>query len=181
MEKAVSKKDSFIFKYLNRMKAGKCCTKPKLCIYQLTITTLGSFIGISFVAFLSAYYNIYLLLPSFGATAVLIYAACQVPMAQPRNVIGGHFFSALMGVSIYQLLGNDWWTISLGVTLAILLMTLTHTLHPPGGATAFIAVFTEQNYSFIFSPVLIGAVSLVIIAVLVNNLSSKCKYPLHWL
>ena len=163
------------------MKAGKCCTKPRLCVYQLLITTLGSLIGIGFVAFLSGYYNIYLLLPSFGATAVLIYAACQVPMAQPRNVIGGHLISALMGVSVFQLFGNVWWAISLGVTLAILMMTITHTLHPPGGATAFIAVFTEQSYSFILSPVLIGAVSLVIIAVLVNNLSSKCKYPLHWL
>jgi len=186
MEKTLEKIDQnpyitkLIKSYLCKMKAGKCTSNPEICIENIITMTVGSLLGIGFVAFLSSFYNIYLLLPSFGATAVLIYAACHVPMAQPRNVIGGHFISALMGVLIYQLFGDIWWAIALGVTLAIVMMTLTHTLHPPGGATAFVAVFTKQNFDFIFSPVLLGAISLVVIAVFINNLSKKCKYPLHW-
>jgi hypothetical protein len=36
---------------------------------------------------------------SFGATAVLVYSAWQAPLAQPRNVIGGHVLSAIVGVT----------------------------------------------------------------------------------
>ncbi|MTI81855.1 MAG: HPP family protein [Firmicutes bacterium] len=166
--------------YACKMKAGKCTDLPKISLTGILTTALGSFAGIGLVAMLAEYYNLPLLLPSFGASAVLLYAACQVPMAQPRNVIGGHLVSALMGVIVYQLFGDVWWAIALGVTLAIMMMALTYTLHPPGGATAFVAVYTAQDFNFIFSPVLLGAVCLVIIALLVNNLSNERKYPYYW-
>ena len=166
--------------YLCKMKGGKCATSPKLSLANLLVTSLGSFSGIGLVALLATYYKLPLLLPSFGATAVLIYGACHVPMAQPRNVIGGHLISAFAGVTTYQLFGNTWWSIALGVTFAIIIMTVTHTLHPPGGATAFVAVYAGQSYGFILSPVGIGALCLVLIAVIVNNISSQRKYPDYW-
>jgi len=166
--------------YLCKMKGGKCASLPKMSIQGLLITALGSFLGIGLVAILSDLYQLPLLLPSFGASAVLLYAACHVPMAQPRNVIGGHLISALMGVVVYQLFGGAWWSIALGVTMAIVAMAVTYTLHPPGGATAFVAVYTGQNFSFIFSPVGIGAICLILIALMVNNLSSERKYPDYW-
>ena len=169
-----------IANYLCKMKGGKCNSLSHMSMSGLLITALGSFCGIGLVAFLAQFYRLPLLLPSFGASAVLLYAACHVPMAQPRNVIGGHLVSALMGVIVYQLFGDAWWSIALGVTLAIVAMTVTYTLHPPGGATAFVAVYTGQNFSFILSPVGIGAVCLILIALIVNNLSSERKYPDYW-
>ncbi len=166
--------------YLRKMKAGRCHDMPAISLQELLLTATGSFAGVGLVVLLSIYYNLPLLLPSFGASAVLLYAACNVPMAQPRNVIGGHVVSALVGVTVYQLFGNQWWSITLGVTLAILVMMVTYTLHPPGGATAFMAVYYEQGFGFILSPVGFGALCLVLIAVLVNNLSSRRKYPYYW-
>ncbi|SFG58808.1 HPP family protein [Desulfotomaculum arcticum] len=166
--------------YICKMKGGKCANLPKMSIAGLIITALGSFLGIGLVAILSDLYQLPLLLPSFGASAVLLYAACHVPMAQPRNVIGGHLISALMGVVVYQLFGGTWWAIALGVTMAIVAMTVTYTLHPPGGATAFVAVYTGQSFSYIFSPVGLGAICLILIALVVNNLSSERKYPDYW-
>jgi len=185
MEKVIrnTTRQGYIFEsantYFCKMKAGRC-EKTAICPVHLITMTVGSILGIGFVAYLSSFYNLYLLLPSFGATAVLIYAACHVPMAQPRNVIGGHVISAVVGVLVYAIFGDVWWSVALAVNLAIVSMTLTHTLHPPGGATAFVAVYTKQSLAFVFSPVLIGAIVLVIVALLVNNLSSKCKYPIHW-
>lgn len=75
---------------------------------------------------------------------------------------------------------RSWWTIALGVTLAIFFMSLTHTLHPPGGATAFVAVYTGQSFAFILSPVGLDAFLLVIIALIVNNISTRRKYPDFW-
>lgn len=178
--KQTTSSGSLLKTYLCKIKGGKCSTFPKISWAGLLVSAAGSFAGIGLIALLAASYNAPLLLPSFGATAVLLYAACHVPMAQPRNVIGGHIVSALAGVWVYQSFGNNWWSLALCVTLAIILMTLTHTLHPPGGATAFVAVYTAQNYDFILIPVGLGAICLVIIAVLVNNLSSKRKYPDYW-
>lgn len=69
-------------------------------------------------------------------------------MAQPRNTVGGHAISALVGVICSQLLGNSWWATALSVTLAILAMYLTGTMHPPGGATAFLAIYYQKDYLF---------------------------------
>lgn len=169
-----------LLNYLCKMKGGKCPNLPKISRSGLLCSALGSFAGIGLVAILSDIYKLPLLLPSFGASAVLLYAACHVPMAQPRNVVGGHMISAFTGVLVYQMFGDAWWAIALGVTLAIVAMTATYTLHPPGGATAFLAVYTGQDFGFIISPVGAGALCLVIIALLVNNLSSERKYPDYW-
>ncbi|MFZ5634745.1 MAG: HPP family protein [Bacillota bacterium] len=166
--------------YLCKMKGGRCSDLPRVSWSDLLVTAVGCLAGIGLVTLLSVYYKLPLLFPSFGASAVLLYAACHAPMAQPRNVIGGHILSAFTGVVVYQLLGGEWWAITIGVTLAILMMTVTRTLHPPGGATAFVAVYNGQNFGFIISPVGIGAVFLVAIAVLVNNISSHRKYPDFW-
>ncbi|HBV98165.1 MAG: membrane protein [Peptococcaceae bacterium BICA1-7] len=166
--------------YFCKMKGGRCQDLPSISWSGLLVTAIGSLAGLGFICLLAAHYRLPLLLPSFGATAVLLYASCHVPMAQPRNVIGGHLISALAGVSAFQLLGNSWWVIALGVTAAIIAMTVTRTLHPPGGATAFVAVYNGQGFEFILSPVGIGIFCLVVIAVLVNNLSSERKYPDYW-
>lgn len=168
------------FRYLVKMKGGSRPNFEKVHLMNHFITALGSFIGLGLVALLNYFYYIPLLAPSLGASAVLLYAACHAPMSQPRNVIGGHIISATVGVIIFQLLGTHWWTIALAVTLAIFFMSVTHTLHPPGGATAFIAIYTGQDFSFILSPVGLGALLLVIVAVFVNNISSQRKYPDFW-
>jgi len=172
--------NTLVSSYFCKMRGGRCANSPVITWSGLLVTAVGSLTGIGSVALLSAYYSLPLLLPSFGVTAVLLYAACHVPMAQPRNVVGGHLVSALMGVLSYQLFGSAWWVIALGVTAAILAMIITRTLHLPGGATAFLAVYNGQNFGFILSPVGIGAICLVVIAVLVNNLSSRCRYPDYW-
>ncbi|MFZ5643275.1 MAG: HPP family protein [Bacillota bacterium] len=177
-EKAVFK--PFVKTYLCKMKGGRCRSLPEISMSGVLISALGSFAGIGLVALLANYYSAPLLVPSLGASAVLLYAACQVPMAQPRNVIGGHLISAVAGVFVYQTLGDAWWSLALGVTLAITLMIITHTLHPPGGATAFVAVYTGQSYGFVLAPVGLGVLCLILIAILVNNLSSSRKYPDYW-
>lgn len=169
-----------LLSYLTKMRGGNSPTVNKQNLTNHLFTAFGSFLGVGLIAWLNSFYDIALLFPSLGASAVLIFAACQVPMAQPRNVIGGHLVSATAGVLVYQLGGNQWWTIALAVTLAIFAMNLTKTLHPPGGATAFIAVYTGQSFSYIFSPVGLGAFLLVVIAVIVNNFSAKRKYPEFW-
>jgi CBS domain-containing membrane protein len=148
---------------------------------------VGAFVGIGTIAFiqshsLAEYDNIFLI-GSFGASSVLIYGAIQSPLAQPRNLIGGHLISATIGVTIYHVLPDIIWiTAPLAVSLSIVMMQVTKTLHPPGGATALIPIIgTEKvkamGFLYPISPVLTGALILFIVALIFNNITSHRKYP----
>lgn len=78
------------------------------------------------------------LLAPLGASAVLVFCVPASPLAQPWPVIGGNMISAVVGLSMGHLLGNPWLAASTGVGLAIAVMSLTRSLHPPGGACALL-------------------------------------------
>jgi CBS domain-containing membrane protein len=148
---------------------------------------LGAFFGIGIIAFLQSHYlleqeNVFLI-GSFGASSVLIYGAIQSPLAQPRNLVGGHVLSALVGVTIYQIVPDILWlSAPLAVALSIVLMQYTKTLHPPGGATALIAVTStgkipELGYWYVLSPVLSGCIILLLVALFFNNITKNRSYP----
>ncbi|WP_425269970.1 HPP family protein [Leptospira mtsangambouensis] len=121
-----------------------------------------------------------LLIGSFGATAVLLFAVPDAPLSQPRNLIGGHLISATIAVILVATLGTNFFTIGVSVGLSIFVMYLTHTLHPPGGATAMIGVLGGVGVDFILFPVLIGVMILLVNALVVNNLVHHRKYPVVW-
>ncbi|MFL9833025.1 HPP family protein [Chryseobacterium terrae] len=148
---------------------------------------LGAFFGIGLIAFLQSHYllqqeNVFLI-GSFGASSVLIYGAIQSPLAQPRNLVGGHVISALVGVTVYQIVPDILWlSAPLAVAFSIILMQYTKTLHPPGGATALIAVtspgkIADLGYWYVLSPVLSGCLILLLVALIFNNLTKNRSYP----
>ena len=122
-----------------------------------------------------------LLIGSFGASAVLCFGATKSPLAQPRNLVGGHVVSAIVGVTVCQFIGAESvLSVSLAVPLAIAAMLITGTLHPPGGATALTAVTGGQaiyglGYNYVFIPCFLGAVILLVIALVCNNMSKHCQ------
>lgn len=149
---------------------------------EVWLSLWGAFLGIGFTALLAYLWKFPMLLGPFGASSVLIYGACKSPLAQPRNVLLGHFVSACIGVVVNDFFGAAFWSIALGVALALVLMTVTYSIHPPAGATAYIAVQTGglgTAYMYIFNPVVVGAFVLVLIGVIFNKLGKR-EYPTHW-
>jgi CBS-domain-containing membrane protein len=122
-----------------------------------------------------------LLIGSFGASAVLLFGATESPLAQPRNLVGGHLVSAVVAVIVVALFGSSSLTMALGVGLAIFVMNLTHTTHPPGGATALIGIQGSAGPEFILIPILLGATILLVTAIITNNVVFHRSYPKHWL
>jgi CBS-domain-containing membrane protein len=122
-----------------------------------------------------------LLIGSFGASAVLLFGANDSPLAQPRNLVGGHLVSAAVAVVMVALFGSTPLSMAIGVGLSIFVMNLTHTTHPPGGATALIGVQGAVGTEFILLPVLAGALILLIMAIFTNNVVLHRSYPKHWL
>lgn len=150
-------------------------------------TFIGAFCGIGLIGLLNSKYftandNLFLI-GSFGASAVLVYGIINSPLAQPRNVIGGHVISAIVGVTIHKLIpGELWLSSALSVALAIVSMQITKTLHPPGGATALIANIGSPKihalgYWYVLSPVFTGVLLLVLVAIVCNNATAKRSYP----
>jgi CBS domain-containing membrane protein len=150
-------------------------------------TFLGSFVGIGLIGLLNSKYlqasdNMFLI-GSFGASSVLIYGIINSPFSQPRNLIGGHLISALIGVTIHKLIpGELWLSCAASVSLSIVLMQVTKTLHPPGGATALIANLGSEKiqslgYVYVLSPVLTGVAILLLVALIFNNLTPHRSYP----
>ena len=148
---------------------------------------VGAFAGMGVIAFLQSYFtersdNVFLI-GSFGASCVLVYGAIQSPLAQPRNLIGGHVVSAIVGVTVYKFMPDVLWlTAPLSVALSIVTMQITKTLHPPGGATALIAVtgsqkITALGYYYVLVPVLSGALILLLVALVFNNMTKHRRYP----
>ena len=150
-------------------------------------TFLGSFMGIGLIGFinsqhLQAHDNMFLI-GSFGASSVLIYGIINSPFSQPRNLIGGHLISAIIGVTIHKLIPQELWlACAISVSLSIVLMQMTKTLHPPGGATALIANIGSEKiknlgYFYVLSPVLSGVLILLVVALVFNNLTEHREYP----
>lgn len=148
---------------------------------------LGSFIGLGTIAFLQykalPKQDLVFLIGSFGASCVLVYGVIQSPLAQPRNLIGGHVISAVIGVTVQKLLPDVIWIAApSAVSFSIVFMQITKTLHPPGGATALIAVTASPEikalgYWYVLTPVLSGALILLAAALIFNNMTKNRQYP----
>jgi CBS-domain-containing membrane protein len=176
--------------YFSKMK-GITKSPPGVKPIEIFWSWIGAFLGIVPMAYMDeklfASSDLVIIIGSFGATAVLVYGAIRSPLAQPRNVLGGHIISAFIGVTIYKLIPHhEWLAAPLAVATAIAAMHATKTLHPPGGATALIAVTGSSKvhalgYFYAIVPVGAGALIMVIVALLVNNLSGHRRYPEFWL
>lgn len=141
------------------------------------LSGLGAFLCISFLAFLnlSESGNVWLI-PPFGASMVLVMAVHESPLAQPKNVLLGHILSAMGGVLIYSFMGVSALSIGLSVGLAVFLMASFKVIHPPAGANPIIAVLGGEGIDFIIMPVALGAVFIVLFAIIYNKILNR-NYP----
>ena len=153
---------------------------PKHSIRAILVAWLGGFVAISAVTLLSNTFATALVLGSFGASCVLIFGFPDVPFSQPRNVIGGHFLSSLIGLICLTLFGATWWSVSIAVATSISIMMLTRTTHPPAGSNPVIIYLLKPAWGFLLFPTLFGAIVLVAVAVIYNNLANEGKYPKYW-
>jgi CBS domain-containing membrane protein len=183
-----------------RKKIERNLRLARVVIYKETLvdfnehwwTFIGSFAGISLIGVLNSTFlelqdNLFLI-GSFGASSVLIYGVINSPLAQPRNLIGGHILAAIIGVTITKFSPFAlWFNAGMAVSLSIVVMQISKTLHPPGGATALIAVIgsrpiKELGYLYVLSPIMSGILILLVVALIANNITPKRSYPTnkHW-
>ena len=150
------------------------------------VSSLGAFLGITIIAVIS--YQVTgasgaaLIVPSMGASAVLVFAVPHGKLSQPWALIGGHLVSAVVGVACYKYVPNTFLAAGLAVGLAIAGMHILSCIHPPGGATALAAVIGgnaihELGYSYVLTPIFLNVMIIFIVAVVFNNLFPWRRYP----
>ncbi|MDP2647510.1 MAG: HPP family protein [Desulfobacterales bacterium] len=175
--------------YFKKMR-GATKSPPAVDLFEIFWSWIGAFSGITLVAVIHYHLinatDLVMIIGSFGASAVLIYGAVRSPLAQPGNLLGGHILSAIIGVAAYRILGHHLWlAAAVAVATAIAVMHATKTLHPPGGATALIAVIGGQKihdlgYLYAVLPAGLGALVMLAVALVINNIPKDRRYPEFW-
>ena len=176
--------------YLRKMRGTPGSKPPRVSNSEILWSWVGGFAGIAAVAWVSQLFldgtDLTLLIGSMGASAVLLYGAPRSPLAQPRNLVGGHVVSAIVGVACWKLFHpHPWLAAAAAVATAIALMHAARMLHPPGGATALIAVvgspaIHDLGFFYVLVPATAGPLILLAVAVLVNNIPETRRYPEIW-
>ena len=151
------------------------------------ISGLGGFVSIFTVYLITSLFETalhaqILFVASMGATAVLLFAAPHSPLSQPWNVTGGHIVSAFVGVFMHGVIANQIFAGALAVGIAITAMYYLKCLHPPGGATALVAVIGGASvdsfgFTYVYFPVGLSAVLMVLIAIAFNYPFAWRRYP----
>jgi len=150
------------------------------------VSFIGGVISIYLIYLVTEIYlgvpDLIYIIPSMGATAVLLFAAPNVPFSQPWNVFGGHLISAVIGVACFQLIPDSHIAAAASVGFAIWAQYYLRCIHPPGGATALAAVIGstqihDLGYSYVITPVLINTLVMLVVAVALNTLVPWRHYP----
>jgi len=153
---------------------------------EIALSTLGGFLGILAIFLISAWWfdpaTAVIIVPSMGASAVLLFAAPHAPFSQPWNVAAGHVLSALVGVACWRWIPQLPVAASAGVGLAIGIMYLARCIHPPGGATALAAVIGSEQlhalgFGYVLQPILLNVTVILLVAALFNGLFAWRRYP----
>ena len=153
------------------------------------ISAAGGFLGILVTVVLCTstlgIHGAILIIPSMGASAVLLFAVPHSALAQPWSLVGGHLLSAFIGVSCALLIPPPALAAAAAVGLAIGAMYYARCVHPPGGATALVAAIggpgvSALGYQFLLTPVLINILAIALVAVLFNALFPWRRYPACW-
>ncbi len=168
--------------YLKRYSFYLGGDQPQVAWVERLRSVFGAFIGLGLVLLTAKFLRELSgldewIMASLGASALLVFALPQSPMAQPWAVIAGNTLSALVGISVVQMVGEPLIALPLAASLSILGMFILRCLHPPAAAVALIAVLGEVvNYRYAFFPVMVDSILLVMVGALYSNLTGK-KYP----
>ena len=151
----------------------------KKLIIQSTLAGIFSIITIGVLTVLTykTSYGIFLI-ASFGSTMVLLYGYPESPFAQPKNIILGHFLTALIGIVFLNFVPLPiFLNIPLAVGFGVMFMILLKVTHPPAGGNPIIVIIGSVSFDYLLTPVLIGSIIVVMFGVIINKFLFKKEYP----
>ena len=146
---------------------------------QSIFAGLFSIITIAILTFLTykTEFGIFLL-ASFGSSMVLLYGYPESPFAQPKNVFFGHLVTTLVGLLFLNFIPLPIYIIiPLAVGFGVGFMILFNVTHPPAGGNPIIVIIGSVSFDYLFTPVIIGSIIIIIFAIIINRFILKKSYP----
>ncbi|MDO5680413.1 MAG: HPP family protein [Pelistega sp.] len=167
-------------KILENCLGAKEARPPRVSVKTILFAWLGGLLATAAIAGTGDATQLPLVLGSFGASCLLVFAYPSSPFAQPRNVVGGHVIATVTGLIIMGICGVHWWSMALGVGTAIALMLIFRVPHPPAGSNPLIVMLGAADWWYVVTPTLLGSIILVVVALIFNNWGQDRRYPTYW-
>tara|TARA_Y100001958_G_C21149973_1_gene486403 strand:- start:133 stop:603 length:471 start_codon:yes stop_codon:yes gene_type:complete len=117
---------------------------------------------------------------SFGSTTLIVLVFYESEFAQPSNIFFGHLLGIIIGIFFNEFFGISFITLGLSVGTTVTLMIYFKVIHPPAAANPLIALFADVSLNYIIFPVLVGSISIIFLAFLINKFILKRDYPKKW-
>ena len=117
---------------------------------------------------------------SFGATVFIVFVLYNLETAQPKNIFFGHLVSLLVGIIFNETVGFSFYSLGLSVGVAVTLMVYLKIMHPPAASNPIVVLFTDVSFNYIFFPVVVGTIAIIVMSVFINKIILKRNYPTKW-
>lgn len=140
----------------------------------------GGFLAIAFVGWLAHVTGQPMILGSLGASCVMLFGFPDLPFSQPRNVLGGHIITAVIGLTCLSLFGPSIWAMALALALSLIALVASGLPHPPAGSNPIIIFLSMPGWGFLLFPTISGVLGILLIAIIYNNLTRQSAYPKYW-
>jgi CBS-domain-containing membrane protein len=162
------------------VKTDSTTLPARLPVLKIVYGWLGSVLAIGLVGALTDSEHLPLVLGSFGASCVLVYGFPELPFSQPRHVFLGHLLSSAIGLAGLTMFGPWPASMALATATAVAAMMALRCVHPPAGSNPVIVYLTQPGWTFLAWPTALGALLLLAVALLFNNLGRERRYPQYW-
>ncbi len=117
---------------------------------------------------------------SFGSSSLIVLVFYDSEFAQPANIFFGHLLAIIIGILFNEFFQISFLTLGLSVGTTVTLMMYFKIIHPPAAANPLIALFADVSLNYIFFPVIVGSITIIILSVIINRYLLKRNYPIKW-
>ena len=152
--------------------------QPAACMPCWLKAAIGTILSLGLIAVIDDFGGAPLLAAPLGASAMLVFGMPDSAMSQPANVVGSHLVATLVGLVFDHYLPGGWIMMAVSVAVVMMILALLRLTHPPAGADSLVVMMAHPGWSFLLMPVLVGAVTLVVVAVVIHRLPPRTPYPL---